>query len=110
MKKLIGILTLGIAALLAAPSVEARGHRGPSRHYVEFHRSCNGPAWVETYVAYYDSCGHPVYRTRVVPVRRVHRHHHIHGPAYRPAPHHGPAVRPHVHIRPGITVHIGGYR
>ncbi len=106
MKKLLGILTLGIAALIATPTAEARGHRGPSRHYVEYHRSCGGPAWVETYVAYYDHCGHPVYRTRVVPVRH-HRHRaHVH----RPAPHCGPAIRPHVHVRPGITVHFGGYR
>jgi len=88
MKKLIGILTLGIAALLATPAAEARSH-GSSRVYVEYHRSCRGPAYVERYVAYYDSCGHPVFRSRVVP---VHRHRsHRHAPV----------------CRPGVTVHFG---
>lgn len=69
MKKLIGILTIAIAAFIAAPQAEAHGHRGPGRYYVEYHRDCRGPAWVETYIAYYDHCGHPVFRTRVVPAR-----------------------------------------
>lgn len=94
MKKLIGILTLGIAALAATSVAEARPHGrggygdgygrggyegrggygggggggGCSRRYVEYSRSCGGPAWIETYVAYYSDCGDPVYRTRVIPV------------------------------------------
>jgi hypothetical protein len=68
MKKLITILTIITAALFASPSAEARGCH--SRSYVSYHRTCNGPAWVETYIAYYDDCGHPVFRTRVVPIRR----------------------------------------
>jgi hypothetical protein len=74
MKKLIGILTLGIVAMIATPTAEARHSRGPSRVYVEYHRSCRGPAYVERYIAYYDHCGHPVWRTRVIPVRRHHHH------------------------------------
>ncbi len=76
MKKLIGILTLGIAALVATPTAEARPHHHrSSRVYVEFLRSCRGPAWVERYVAYYDCHGHPVWRSRVIPARRHHHHH-----------------------------------
>lgn len=92
MKKLIGILTLGIVAIFATPSADARPYR-PTRTYVEFHRSCGGPAWIERYVACYDSCGRPVFRTRVVPVVRYRR---------APVPYCGPV------IRPGISVHIGG--
>lgn len=90
MKKLLGILTIVIATVIATPSADARHYHRPSRHYVEYHRSCGGPAWVEHYVAYYDSCGHPVFRTRIIPVHR-HRHHHR-----------------HVVVRPGFSVHIGG--
>ncbi|MDB6079827.1 MAG: hypothetical protein JWO82_3574 [Akkermansiaceae bacterium] len=92
MNKLIGILTLGIAALAATSVAEARPHHGRggyggghdrggyegrggygggggcSRRYVEYSRSCGGPAYIETYVAYYNDCGDPVYRTRVIPV------------------------------------------
>ncbi len=93
MKKLLGILTIVIATVVAAPSADARPYHRPARHYVEFHRSCGGPAWVERYIAYYDSCGHPVFRTRVIPVHR-HRHHHRH--------------HRHVVVRPGFSVHIGG--
>ena len=74
MKKLIGILTLGIAALLATPTAEARHSRGPSRTYVSFHRSCGGPAYIERYIASYDCHGHAIWRTRVIPVRRHHHH------------------------------------
>lgn len=76
MKKLIGILTLGIAAMVATPNAEARHYNRPSRVYVEYHRSCGGPAYVERYIAYYDCHGHAVWRTRVIPVRR---HYHDHG-------------------------------
>lgn len=76
MKKPIILFAVALVSLFAAPAAEARGHH--SRAYVSFHRSCGGPAWVETYIAYYDHCGHPVFRKRVVPVR-AHRHH-------RPAP------------------------
>ena len=92
MKKILGILTIAIATVFAAPSADARHYHRPSRTYVEFHRSCRGPAWVERYVAYYDSCGHPVFRTRVIPIRR-HRHHHHYD---------------HVVVRPGFSVEIGG--
>ncbi|MCW1913215.1 hypothetical protein OJ996_06510 [Luteolibacter sp. GHJ8] len=81
MKKLIGILTLGIAALVATPTADARHYHRPSRTYVEFHRSCRGPAYIERYVAYYDRHGCAVWRTRVIPIR--HHHHH----------------RPHVEVR-----------
>jgi hypothetical protein len=77
MKHLITLLTLGTAVFLAAPTAEARGHYRSSRTYVEYHRSCRGPAYIERYVAYYDCHGHPVWRVRVIP---VHRHHH-HGPS-----------------------------
>jgi len=87
MNKLTGIITLGIAALIATPVAEARdrrvvyvesGYRGdrdcdrpiprPTRRYVEYCRSCDGPAYIETYVAYFNDYGDPVYRTRVIPV------------------------------------------
>ena len=68
MKKLIPILTLVLATLIATPAAEARSRC--SRSYVSHHRSCGGPAWIETYVAYYDHCGRPVYRTRVIPLHR----------------------------------------
>lgn len=99
MKTLIGLLTFGTAVLMA-PLAEARGHShsGPTRTYVEFHRSCGGPAYVERYVAFYDDCGYPIFRTRIIPIRR----------AYRPDPYCGPAVRPYYAPRPGITVRIGG--
>lgn len=98
MKKLIPILTIALAALFAAPSAEARGYH--SRSYVDHHRSCGGPAWIETYVAYYDHCGRPVFRTRVVPVVRHFR------PVYRPVP----VCPPPVYHRHGVSVRIGGYR
>jgi len=81
MKKLIAILTLGIAAMVATPTAEARHYHRPSRVYVEYHRSCRGPAYVERYIAYYDCHGHAVWRSRVIPVRR---HHHHHGHSHRP--------------------------
>lgn len=91
MKKFIGIFTIAFAGIFIAPDAEARGHRdrahreeyrghhhhrhhrhhrhvAPRRHYVKYHSHCHGPAWVETYVAYY-SYGRPVYRSRVIPVR-----------------------------------------
>ncbi len=68
MKKPIILIAAALVALFAAPVAEARGCH--SRSYVKYHRSCGGPAWVETYVAFYDRCGRPVFRTRVVPVRR----------------------------------------
>jgi hypothetical protein len=68
MKKLIPILTLVLATLIATPAAEARSRC--TRSYVSHHRSCGGPAWIETYVAYYDHCGRPVYRTRVIPIHR----------------------------------------
>lgn len=82
MNKLTGIITLGLAALTFAPAAQARHHEsycddGPpvvvrheacSRRYVEYCRSCDGPAYIETYVAYYTRCGDPVYRTRVIPI------------------------------------------
>ncbi|WP_265594583.1 hypothetical protein [Haloferula sp. BvORR071] len=77
MKHLITLLTLGTAIFLAAPAAEARGHGyRPSRVYVEYHRSCRGPAYIERYVAYYDCHGCPVWRTRVIPIR-----HSYHGPS-----------------------------
>ncbi len=79
MKKFIGILTLGIAAICATPTAEARHYNGPSRVYVEYHRSCGGPAYVERYIAYYDCHGHAVWRTRVIPIRR-----HYHDNCERP--------------------------
>jgi hypothetical protein len=88
MKKLIPILTIALVALFAAPSAEARGYH--SRRYVDHHRSCGGPAWIETYVAYYDHCGRPVLRTRVV---AAHRHYRATRPVYRPAPVCRPVVR-----------------
>ena len=91
MKKLLGILTIAVATVFAAPSADARHYSRPSRCYVEYHRSCGGPAWVERYVAYYDSCGHPVFRTRVIPVYR-HRHHR----------------HSHVVVRPEFSVSFGG--
>jgi hypothetical protein len=96
MKKPMLLLALAVTALFAAPAAEARGCH--SRSYVNYHRSCGGPAWVETYVAYYDSCGRPVLRTRVVPVRRHYR-------PVRPAP----VCRP-LPVRRGVTIHIGGCR
>jgi len=80
MKTLMPVVTLALAALFAAPVAEARCH--PSRSYVSFHRSCGGPAWIETYVAFYDACGYPVFRTRVVPIRRCHRPVHRHPAPY----------------------------
>jgi hypothetical protein len=98
MKKLIPILTLVLATLFATPSAEARSRA--SRSYVSHHRSCGGPAWVETYVAYYDHCGRPVYRTRVIPVHRHYR------PVYRPLP----ACPPVPYVRGGVSIRIGGCR
>ena len=72
MKKPIILLAVALVSLFAAPAAEARGC---GRSYVSYHRSCGGPAWVETYIAFYDHCGHPVFRTRVIPVRR-----HYHAP------------------------------
>lgn len=80
MKKLIPILTIALATLFAAPAAEARSRC--SRSYVSHHRSCGGPAWIETYIAYYDHCGRPVYRTRVIPVHRPYRR-----PYYNPYGH-----------------------
>jgi hypothetical protein len=71
MKKLVPILTLVLATLIATPAADARSRC--SRSYVSHHRSCGGPAWIETYLAYYDHCGRPVYRTRVIPVHPPHR-------------------------------------
>ena len=83
MKKPFILLAVALVSLFAAPAAEARGC---GRSYVSYHRSCGGPAWVETYIAYYDHCGHAVYRTRIIPVRRHHHHHHrsaYHAPHYR---------------------------
>ena len=99
MRKPIILVAVAMAALFAAPAAEARSYH--SRHYVKYHRSCSGPAWVETYVAYYDHCGRPVLRKRVVP---VHRHYRPARPVYRPVP----ACPPPVRYRSGITVHLGG--
>jgi hypothetical protein len=68
---------------------------------VEYCRSCGGPAYIETYVAFYNDCGDPVFRTRVIPVE-----------VYRPAPVYCP---PPVVVRerdcgPRITVQFGGWR
>jgi len=81
MKKPFILLAVALVSMFAAPAAEARGC---GRSYVTYHRSCGGPAWVETYIAYYDHCGHAVYRTRVIP---VHRHHH-HRPACPPPVYH----------------------
>lgn len=97
-KTALVIIATAIAAFAFAPAAEARGHRGPSRHYVEYHRTCHGPAWVETYVAYYDRWGRPVFHTRVVPVRRVVRHHRYPVPPpvrYCPPPRSGVSVSFH---------------
>lgn len=92
-KNALVILATAVAAFAFAPAAEAHGRHRPSRHYVEYHRSCHGPAWVETYVAYHDRWGHPVFRTRVVPVRRVVRHRHYHvAPPVRYCPPPRPAV------------------
>lgn len=66
MKKLLTILTLVLGTLATMPEAEAYGRC--SRSYVSYHRSCGGPAWIETHVAYFDHCGRPVYRTRIIPV------------------------------------------
>jgi hypothetical protein len=78
MKKPIILLAVALVSLFAAPAAEARG---PGRSYVSYHRSCGGPAWVETYVAFYDRCGHPVFRTRIIP---VHRHYYAPRPSCPP--------------------------
>ncbi|MES2997293.1 MAG: hypothetical protein V4733_10840 [Verrucomicrobiota bacterium] len=83
MKKLFGIIAVSLAVFAAAPDAEARNHRGSGRYYVEYHHHCHGPAWVETYLAYYDRYGHPVYRTRVIPIHHHHRRHHHHRPRHR---------------------------
>ena len=74
MKKPFVLLAVALVSLFAAPAAEARGC---GRSYVSYHRSCGGPAWIETYIAFYDHCGHPVFRTRIIPVRRHY---------YRPSP------------------------
>ena len=79
MKKLIPILTVVLATLFVTPDADARGYS--SRSYVSHHRSCGGPAWIETYVAYYANCGRPVYRTRIIPIRRPY-HRSYHRPHY----------------------------
>lgn len=113
MNKLIGIFTLGLAALAATPAAEARprGGDGCSRRYVEYSRSCGGPAYVETYISYYDDCGRPVYRTRVIPVYREP----VRYQAVRPCPPPPRPCPPPVIVRdrgPRITVQFGdgGYR
>jgi hypothetical protein len=83
MKKPFILLAVALVSLFATPAAEARGC---GRSYVSYHRTCGGPAWVETYIAFYDRCGHPVYRTRIIPVRRHHHHHHrsaYYAPYYR---------------------------
>ncbi|MEK7954124.1 hypothetical protein [Luteolibacter soli] len=67
MKKPIILLAVALVSMFAAPAAEARGC---GRVYVSFHRSCGGPAWLETYIAFYDRCGHPIFRTRIIPARR----------------------------------------
>ena len=111
MKKPIAIVIALAAMFTLAPKAEARGHYGPSRHYVEYHHHCNGPAWVETYFAGYDRCGRPVYRTRVIPVRRdVHRVRHCDArPVYRRPCRIERAPRP-CPPRPGVSVTFSTWR
>lgn len=72
MKKPFILMAVALVSLFATPAAEARGC---GRSYVSYHRSCGGPAWIETYIAFYDHCGHPVFRTRIIPVpRRYYRH------------------------------------
>lgn len=113
MKKLL-VLFIAVAATVGfSPQAEARGHRGPSRHYVEYHHTCRGPAWVETYIAYYDCHGHPVFRTRVVPVRRVVRPAACHSVrTVRPARYHRVERAPRrvCHPRTGVRVTLSAWR
>lgn len=109
MKKLLGVLVLGLMTLGLAPMAEARGHhdRVVRRVYVEYYRPYDCPVWIETYVDYYDHCGRPVYAKRIIRV----------APPCRPRPEcyvpprhcEGPIRYSEYRPRVGVSFEFGNY-
>lgn len=73
MKKLIAIAIAAIATLIAIPNAEARPY-GQRSVFVSGHSACGCPIYSKRYIAFYDRCDRPVYRTRLLPVRHQCRH------------------------------------
>lgn len=104
MKRLLSLIAVAAATLVAAPRAEA-GHRTHASIYVTARTSCGCPVYAQTYVAYYDHWDRPVYRTRRLPVRhQCHRHRvryrQVPEPCYTPGYHAGPVIVPRPPVPP----------
>jgi len=76
MKKLLMLLTVLAAGVIAAPSVEARPyHNHGTQTYVSGYTSCGCPIYKQRYIVRYDHCGNPIYAYRVLPVSHGHSCH-----------------------------------